>query len=472
MIGVFGARLDARDSLKVDLSRGLDSRRILAADGRPLATLHGLLIEHFLPPGVMLAGTDIRLDFVPATAEAFEQRVLDGLAGLFLVVTEAGAGWGRRLYPDAAAGVPVVYCPETRRIGASAATILNPAEYCRRFLADRHARLVAAEGKGWIPGTLTAHQGLRRLLPNHYLDLDNFSVHRFWPHAAPAVQSLETAADSIAADLAGHVEAVARQFDTAVTLTAGWDSRLVAAASRRLAHRITYVTIGAAGAGLDQIAASRMGAALGLRHRLVPVAAASEAAQQRWDWLVGHAVREDNRLTHPTLAGIDAEVMLTGICGEPGRCRLYRHDIDTINDAPATADFVRARLGVPDDADVRADIDAWLAELPPMPRAMVLDLAYWELKCGSWAMAQGAAQKTVKLSLMPFAQRRVQQAFMAVAPAEKRTDRLFRAIGERLWPELTAFPVNRHGDLRDWLGPLPRLFDPQRLRRHLRARIA
>ena len=46
----------------------------------------------------------------------------------------------------------------------SPAVLMDAAEYDRRFDAERHARL-GIEGLGWVPGGLTVHDRVQRLLP-------------------------------------------------------------------------------------------------------------------------------------------------------------------------------------------------------------------------------------------------------------------------------------------------------------------
>ena len=50
-------------------------------------------------------------------------------------------------------------------------------------------------------------EGVRRLLPNHYLDLANHHVHRFWPSEEARVSTASSAAESCTALLRGVVDA-------------------------------------------------------------------------------------------------------------------------------------------------------------------------------------------------------------------------------------------------------------------------
>jgi hypothetical protein len=123
-----------------------------------------------------------------------------------------------------------------------------------------------------------------------------------------------------------------------------------------------------------------------------------------------------------------------------------------------------------------AEIEQWLAPLQGwMAPAQLLDLAYIELRGASWAMAQAPAQKAVKWTFAPFAQRTIFDAFLRVPPEIKGPSALFERTATILWYEVMDFPVNRYGDLRDlfkFISQLKKLGKRERVVRFLRARMA
>jgi len=305
----------------LQLSPGLASVPVLDPAGQRIAKVHGLVLTDCLGPGLGFAGAALRLNDSVETPEAFVRHVLRGLAGTFVVETHGGP-LGHRIYPSCGGTLPIVYCPESRRFGASADWILGDAGYAARLDRDRVERLVRREGQsGWIPGTLTAHRGVVRLLPNHALDLETFRQHRFWPDpmlfAGPPVP-LEDAAAEVASHMRAFAVAVAARFRTAVALTAGVDSRIVLAALRPVRDRIRCFTFSTSG-WVDRTIPPRMCRAIGVPHRLLRAVVATPAAQARWDRLVGEVVRTANRDIHPTLERVDCEAILSGVYGEPAR---------------------------------------------------------------------------------------------------------------------------------------------------------
>ncbi len=470
----FGVVLSQQGShCEVRPSHHIDTVPLVTKSGTTLGVVYGVVLAGHSVDGIAVERDRVLVDRDLRDFRSFEVEVLDHIHGTYVVVLH-GMG-APRLYLDSGGGIPIVFCAESRRAGSSAAMFLPEGEYQERFLPERYRVMVENEGTGgWISGTLTAHRGVERLLPNHYLDLSSWEAHRFWPREDEfrLEMSLDEASEITATAMTGFVEAAVRQFRVGVTLTAGYDSRLLVAASRAVSDELEFFTLAPGAPGIDQILSREIAARLSLRHELVPTREATDDQAKEWDRYVGHAVRETNRRLHPTLSGLDYDVMLTGMYGETGRSRLYRQDTATINDGGATPEFVISRLTLPLEPDLVANVDRWVQAISWLPRSAVLDLAFNELRFGSWAMAQSPIQKALQMELMPFAQRSIQNAFMSVPPQTKGTSALFDACAHRMWPQSMEIPINRFGDHRDWLAKATKLFRRESLVRFLRDRLA
>jgi hypothetical protein len=380
-----------------------------------------------------------------------------------------------RIYLDPGGSLPIVFSAADRIAAASAALFLDEAAYAARFDHELHDAMIAREGiGGWISGTLTAHRGVHRLLPNHYLDLDTWSSYRYWPRADDfnKWKPFDDAVATITGSLPDFTGAVCNEFRVAITLTAGFDSRLMLASARDVLPSCSFFTFTAPGSKIDVDVARRLATRFELRHCVIPVQEASESEQAIWNRVVGDCMVEQNCLTHPTLRAVQGNAIMTGMYGELGRCRLYRQDQDEINAAKIDTRFVMSRLTIPSYSPQLANLDEWFDGVAKLPNSVILDLAFLELKFGCWAMGQHPIQNSLKLHFLPFAQRDVLEAFMGVRPTEKGTDRLFRACIDRLWTELSEIAVNSYGDYRDNLVLLSKLTNPARVRRFLRDRFA
>lgn len=446
---------------KLDLTfhTKLKRYKVVNADAKHVANIFGCLVERHIKHGSVTADSTVTSDFPIHSTDDLE-RFVTGLNGSFIV--ESLSPLPHRLYPDAGGTIPIVYCPSSGRLASSAGMMMNPAEYEERFLRDRYNRLIGNEISGaWIPGFLTAHEGLWRLLPNFFLDLQTWEVRRFWPKKENihATISVEDAGQSVAADLRGYVNAVAAQFPTiANTLTAGFDTRIILSASRDVCEQCEFFTFGTKDHGLDPVVAEKIARKLGLKHRFLEPVLSSEKDKEQWDILVGHSTHEVNRNLYKTLSLLTSDVMLTGMYGETGRSRLYQKELDRIEKASITDRFVAGRISAPmDDAEVVATLNAWLKTIDWAPNWKILDLAFNELRFGGWAMAQATAARGVQFTLIPFAQYSVQEAFMNVRPSEKTTSELFHRIGTLLWPEAMEFSINKFDDYRDQVKILKKL---------------
>lgn len=446
--------------------------RLTDAAGREVGALVGFAYsefhKRFLPAG------DVELPLEVVDVGDLELKVLPRLGGLFVLLTSGALP--PRLYMDPGGSFPMVYSPEDRRAASSPSLLLDEVAYEARFRPDLHQALIGQEGAGgWISGYLTAHRGVFRVLPNHYLDLAEWETRRFWPRPGDFRQwrSFEPAVEAAATALREFTNAACEEFDVAVTLTAGFDSRLLMASSRQALDRCEFFTIEAPDGEMDVEISGELARRYGLAHRVLTLRHATPQEMAIWDRAVGDCMMEAPRRTHPTLRELTGRnAMFTGMYGEVGRCRLYRQDYREINGARIDARFVIDRLTLPAHPEHLDSVGVWLKGLEGQPNSVIMDLAFHELKFGNWAMGQRPITNSIKLNFLPFAQRAVFEAFIGVAPAEKGTGTLFWAIIERLWPELREAPVNKYGDARDYLAIWKKVTNPYRLRRFLRDRLA
>lgn len=456
-----GAWLASDEKLRLSTLYDAQKRRLGVAVGFTYSEFSA----GFLPEG------DTNLPIEAPDLDALERLVLPKLAGLYVFISESG-----RLYMDHGGSFPIVYSPAEKQAATSTAMLLDPKEYKDRFRADLHEALIGREGAGgWISGTLTAHRGVLRVLPNHYLDLSTWTSHRFWPRKGDFDQwrDFDTAVAGAAKALSDFSLAATREFKVAATMTAGFDSRLLLAGCRSALPNCEFFTLEAPNAELDLDVSRAIADRYGLSHRQLPLRQATARETAIWDRMVGDCMIEAPRQTHVTLRDLtDREAMFTGMYGEVGRCRLYRQDLNEINKATINPKFVISRLTLPQHPELVANIGEWFEGLAGQPNSVILDLAFHELKFGSWSMGQRPITNSIKLNFLPFAQRPVFEAFIGVAPEQKGTEALFWAIIQRLWPELEAVPINKYGDARDYLTIWKKLSNPTRVRRFLRDRLA
>lgn len=438
--------------------------------GRQIGFVVGHVFSEF--DGEFLKQAEVAIPVEVSTITDVELLILPRLSGMFVFITCGSLP--PRLYMDHGATFPMVYSPEDRRAATSVALLLEEQGYRDRFRADLHAALVGQESTGaWISGTLTAHRGVFRVLANHYLDLATWTTHRFWPRPGEFSEwrDFEASVGIVSKAITEFSAAASRALRVAVTLTAGSDTRGLVASCRTCLERVEFFTIEAD--DMDEEVSRRIAKRFGLTHRTLPVRSVSEEEVAVWDRMVSDCMIEETRRSYTTLADLtERDFVFTGLFGETGRCRLYRQDYMTINDAVIDVRFIADRLTLPRHPELLENMAVWLAGLEGQPNSVIMEMAFVELKVGVWAMGKRPAGNQIKLNLQPFCQRRVLEAFVGVAPAEKGTHALFHAVIVRLWPELMEFPINKFGDLRDQIELFKKLFYPGKIRRYLRDRLA
>jgi hypothetical protein len=91
----------------------------------------------------------------------------------------------------------------------------------------------------WI-GYKTIFENILHLPPNHYLNVKTRQYIRFWPNEPLQTISIEKCAEECAGILKGTLESAAQRYELHMGITAGWDTRLLLAASRSVREKIFY----------------------------------------------------------------------------------------------------------------------------------------------------------------------------------------------------------------------------------------
>ena len=372
-----------------------------ARDGTEL----GWIIEplaHLRAGGDVLPTQRISLDIPHGASAAAVERALygrdergcsdgHGVEGMWVAIVFAGPADDRiaRVYPGAIHSV--VYSPEHRAV----ATSHNLVPGLRRD-EDLSREFDPLRTNSYYSFGLTAFRGLRRLLPNHYLNLETFDAVRHWPPAALAPLPTGSAGAAAVVDHSRRVvEVLAREHDLfRVFLSAGRDSRAVLTILRPLAAQDGRVKA-ATTTSMDLPALTDLQAARRLaRIAGVPLEiawrrrhTADAPAVMRAFVRVGEACSGPS-LSAPALARTERQpgFTLAGMAGETARGFFYRNRPSP----PAgelTPEVLVQRVRAPVTPAVLAAAETWLAGLPRGVRASaasVLDLAYVEQRLGCW----------------------------------------------------------------------------------------
>lgn len=444
---------------------GLAEFPFLDAAGREVGLLLGFPID--LRARRLIDGPWRAPSALADDLDGFIRDALWALGGRFLLIFRRGNVV--RLYPDCSAQIPCVWDPDKRLAGSTAHALFDDATYEARL--DR-ALLTAlgVDGEGWLPGGLTAHNGLVRLLPGHMLDLSDWTTRRFWPlRAIPRAADTTAVVDETVGLIRAQIEAVINgPRHLGLALTAGHETRLLLACARPYVGGFDSVTIvGNDRHKVDTTIARRIARDMGLNHIELPRREATKDQSALFVRRGGHCNADTNARFHPSVWPIaDSHTFLGGLGGEVGRAFLWRaRDRDN---SPMTADILMSRFGLPKVSAVTEAVGRWLVALPPLDAHGILDLAYLENRMGPWYAVQFCSDPTLVRQAPLFTFRGV-ELMLSLPPDWKRQSRLGHEIIRRCWPELARYPVNSLGRWRDVLLKLHKLAqDPRIVAKKLR----
>lgn len=378
-----------------------------------------------------------------------------------------------RVYLDGLGSLSVVFDAQAGMVGGTAADVMNEQAYRERLDHELYAALEVAK-EGWFPAGLTAHRGLERLMPNHYLNCETWEVRRHNAYAATpsAGQPVETLLDTIHAGLQATVSALLEAGHAlSVGLTAGGDSRLILAALREFVDRIEFYTVEPASKGyassLDLVRARELADRFGLQHRVLPYRTATEEQMLEWDRKVGHSVITGNRRQFPSVFPLQDRICIGGLGGEVGRCFLWP-DMERMQ--PINAVSIVDQLKLPRVPVLVKRVAEWLERVPDESPHHILDLAYIELRMGPWSNSQSYSNER-EVIMGPLGSFSIMEAMLALPPQFRQNDGFVREFIARYWPELLALPINRYGDKRDRLVLLGKVTNPTKLYRKVRQKL-
>jgi hypothetical protein len=297
----------------------------------------------------------------------------------------------------------------------------------------------------WWPGDSSPYREIRRLLPNHYLELQTGTVRRFWPSKSLPTRPSGAAVAGIAETLAGMMQSAASRFELAVAMSAGWDSRLMLAACRPLARDLSYYTgkrPEMAWTHMDVHVPTRLLAKLGLPHDIIELGneVTPEFAEAFTNNVpFAHTYRLASQQSQLNYYG-RRKVGVTGNVSEVVRC--YYHPAEPTKEV--TAEYLMTVTGM-EHPFARTHFSAWLDGVGDTHGYHILDLFYWEQRAGSWF-----AHNCLEFDLawrdifIPFNSRQLLVDMLAVDESLRKGPdyELYRQLMVKLWPEVLSEPIN------------------------------
>jgi len=295
-------------------------------------------------------------------------------------------------------------------------------------------------GEGWYDNRI------KKVLPNHYLDLNKMEIYRA-PFFLPKISDTEIVSYSKKI-LTGSFIALSKRFDKIIqAVTAGWDSRLLLAASKVLKDRITYFVFINNFSQIkekDAVIANKLASKLGIDfHTIFP-------GKLKKDFLDKY-----NKICfYPRILPKTANIQwhyydnmgkntinINGNGGEILRQVYYYFE----NKNSVNVQTFLTTLDYPEY--FRDTLTYWYKSALPFAQKYnlsILDLFYWEQRIGNWHALYQYEQDIAIEEFTPFNNKDFILAIMQIDSKKREKMNCFicKELMKELWSETLEVPIN------------------------------
>lgn len=282
-----------------------------------------------------------------------------------------------------------------------------------------------AQQESALIGTKTIYQDCYHLLPNHYLDLKKHQQVRFYPASPISPKDTSEIVDKASRILKGIFDSLTNRYNVSLALTAGWDSRLLLAASRNVFAKISYF-IDRKGILPENHPDIRISRKLSEQFRLEFELKNSYIPPPGWfisilsNNITCVRVLPKTNMIYARYQEQKPAVYLNGNCGEIFRNyydKRCRYDANTL-DAEQLLQLMGYRKRY---KYLVQEITNWRIELDPQKLQAwnILDLLYWEQRLGNWG-AQFPAEEDIAVEELSPLNCRLLLEILLSSPRETR----------------------------------------------------
>ena len=427
-----------------------DLSTVHVVEGNRSLTLLGFILDPYHPDADDSAILTQLLPELCSDAQPHEfLQQLDGFGGRWVLIVNNGsriiavndALGQRQLYYTSAPVNGEVWCGAQPGLLARVLD-LEPDGPAMEFVETQKKN---GKEEYWFPNDSSAYGNIKLLLPNHYLDLTTAQPQRFWPSCRLPKLALRHAVILAAKQLSGLMMSAGNRFPLALLMTAGWDSRVVLAAGKNLKNEVSYFTFDLGNGktpDADISVPARLLSKLGKTHRVMNV---PESMDPEFKQLYLENVSMAHECWGPTAQALFrflrlSEVRVSGSGSETVRQQFRPSRWDAV-----TAETLASFAWTKEKFAIEA-FGKWLEGVPKDTGFHILDLFYWEQKCGQWLAGGQVEWDLVGESFAPFNCRGLLSTLLSTDVAYRVGPHyeLYRALLRELWPEVLTEPINPH----------------------------
>ncbi|WP_053991858.1 hypothetical protein [Mangrovimonas sp. TPBH4] len=300
----------------------------------------------------------------------------------------------------------------------------------------------------WV-GSKTIYSNVYHLMPNHFLDLKNQSQSRFTFQPRRQV-SEEEIIKNVSTLLQGTIAAITYRYNAKLALTAGWDSRVLLAASKKEVSKLAYFTdrkgvisIEHADVWVPRLLTKKLHLKYKVinSHKKIPSSIIDLLSQNITD----SRILPKTRMIYYNLIKNDFRVNINGNGSEI--CRNYFDKYSTLSESELTPKVLIGLLGYKNtNPFFENEINIWLQNLPSLEKENfgILNLLYWEHKLGNWGAKYPSEQDISNEEISPFNCRLIIELLLSCKPNSRIAPNylIYKKLINHMWPETLNVPIN------------------------------
>lgn len=315
----------------------------------------------------------------------------------------------------------------------------------------KRSALFSGNNDYWFPGGVTLFKGVRRLPPNHYLDLRSHREIRYWPQRPLIPISVATCVKESTQLLTGTLQSAVRRYKLGFGISSGLDSRLLLAASKTVSQQLQFFTQKPPAMKDDHpdVAIPRkLMQKLGLKHKVLirPDLLPEDFFQ----------ILQKNVMAAKQEKGINAFSILKDLVNGDNDYAIVYGNLSEISkrdrfrypDIPKllwSGAFLTECVKMTGSKIALRELTQWLLSVRGFTECNInaLDLMHWEHRVGSWAAMSFSEYDIAVETICPYNCRKYIELMLSV-PFRYRTMpdyKLHHAMIQSLWPEVLDFDI-------------------------------
>ncbi|WP_340676896.1 hypothetical protein [Paraglaciecola sp.] len=327
-----------------------------------------------------------------------------------------------RIYHDAAGLKPVFYCTNNgSKFVASQPSLLSVLGATNEDPNKLELFSQHNNAQSW-PINASPYHDVAQLIPNHYLDVIAMRSTRYWPHSKLEQQDTNTVATKMNQILKGTLQALILRGNCTMSLTGGYDSRLLLSCALEYKDKLSFFTVLSDFTPQYDIDIPKKLAKLyDLKHKFV---LKNNNAQENDSIIsvllanVGNMFYDRSKENITAFAeATNNNTHLPGSVSEISRCYYYPYGI---RHRKMNGKSLARIAGFKANPIAESAFEQWCSTVPKDMCYYILDLLYWEHRLGTW----GACGLTFKEGLMDQTPPMNNRLFMSLGLSTPVKDRL------------------------------------------------